>query len=218
VHCFIDHSRFAPADEATRRRVREELGSRPDEKLIACIGHVIPRKGQDIAVAAMPTILAQFPQSRLVCAGFLQQPYSASVKQLAFDLGIEDRVSFVGLRQDVPQIVASVDLCVQPSREEAQGLAALEATACGTPVVASRVGGLPECIIDGQSGLLVPREDPIALGEAVNRVLSDEQLRATVRSIGPAHVAANFSRQSQVDKVEQVLARFARRRKRRRAA
>jgi glycosyltransferase involved in cell wall biosynthesis len=103
------------------------------------------------------------------------------------------KVLFTGLRDDVPAVTAALDVAVLPSYREAQGLALLEAMALRRPVVATNVGGVPEMVQDGVTGLLVPPHDPVALGVAVARLLTDHPLADMVARAGHDFVHANFS-------------------------
>jgi glycosyltransferase involved in cell wall biosynthesis len=103
------------------------------------------------------------------------------------------KVLFTGLRDDVPAVTAALDIAVLPSYREAQGLALLEAMALRRPVVATNVGGVPEMVQDGVTGLLVPPRDAQALGRAIARLLTDHPLADMVARAGHDFVHANFS-------------------------
>ena len=103
------------------------------------------------------------------------------------------QVLFTGLRDDVPAVTAALDVAVLPSYREAQGLALLEAMALRRPVVATNVGGVPEMVTDGVTGLLVPPRDPVALGDAIARLLTDHPLADMLARAGHDFVHANFS-------------------------
>jgi glycosyltransferase involved in cell wall biosynthesis len=103
-------------------------------------------------------------------------------------LGIAPRIHLMGHRDDVPRILRSVDVFCLPSRQEGLGTSVLDAMAAGTPVVATRGGGIPEMVEEGRSGLLVPRGEPIPLGDTLARVLADEALRRRLIQGGRARV------------------------------
>ena len=112
----------------------------------------------------------------------------AALEERARQLGLA-RARFLGLRDDKAELLAACDALVLPSRKEGLGVAALEAMACGRPVLASRVGGLAETVVDGETGLLVAPEDPEALAEAITRLQGDVALRERLGAAGPARVA-----------------------------
>src|SRR5439155_11516363 len=102
------------------------------------------------------------------------------------------RVTFAGRRDDIPAVTAALDVAVLPSYREAQGLSILEAMALSRPVVASAVGGIPEMIDDGRTGLLVPPRDAAALGDAIARLLTDHPLADTLARAGHDLVYERF--------------------------
>jgi glycogen(starch) synthase len=146
------------------------------EPRILCLGRVVEEKGFDIALDAFPKILEQFDNARLVVAG--DGIARASLQERATRLGIDRRVDFVGWvdAARVPELINGSTVVVVPSRwEEAFGLVALEAGQMARPVVGTRVGGLPEVVDDGETGIVVPKEDPAALAEAVIGLLTDRE-------------------------------------------
>jgi glycosyltransferase involved in cell wall biosynthesis len=126
-------------------------------------------------------------------------PERAALTQLAGELGLDDRVRFLGRREDAADLLAACDVFVLPSRLEGLGVAALEAMAARRPVVASAVGGLAEAIVDGETGLLVPPDDVDALATALVRLVDDAVLRDRLGSAGPQRIADAYSAQQMVD-------------------
>jgi glycosyltransferase involved in cell wall biosynthesis len=119
-------------------------------------------------------------------------------------LGLTDRVHFTGLRKDVPQILAAAAVSVLPSISEGISNTLLESMAAGVPVVASRVGGTPEVIEDGEHGLLVPPNDPEVLAGAISRVLGDPILAAKLGANGRRRVTQEFSFEAVVRQTEDL--------------
>ncbi|MCR8670819.1 glycosyltransferase [Agrococcus sp. HG114] len=173
----VDAQRFLPKPVASRHEVRRRLGVLPDEGLVVCVGRVQPLKGQDLAVR----MLEHLDDAVLVIAGDAvpgDERYLESLHDIARELGVEGRVRHIGSveRDALAQLLDAADVVVVPSRSESFGLVPLEAAACGTPVVASRVGGLVESVIDGETGVLIDSRDPAEWADAVDAILEDTEL------------------------------------------
>lgn len=149
---------------------REELVIPLQRKLIGFVGRLIHAKGCDLLIHAIASIGRNAHDCCLVIVG--EGPERASLEQLAKKVGISDIVSFCGFRSDTEYIYGSLDLLVLPSREEGTPLVMLEGMSQGVPIVATRVGGIPEVIKDRVNGLLVPSDDLSALAEAIVESLS----------------------------------------------
>jgi glycosyltransferase involved in cell wall biosynthesis len=142
-------------------------------------------KGLDVLLRAVALLHEDFPALRLELAG--EGPERGALEALARSLGIADSVVFAGFL-DRMSLTRSLERCtafVLPSRSEPFGIAVVEALAAGAPVVASRVGGIPEIITDGHNGLLVPPENPAALADALRTILSAPDLRSRLSEAGP---------------------------------
>jgi glycosyltransferase involved in cell wall biosynthesis len=167
----------------------EEYGFEPGSPMVGVVARLEPEKGHQTLIDAWPLVLARVPEARLLVIGEGSRREALEAQARELDLlgdectgdacvgtrraRPEARVVFTGLRDDVPAVTAALDVAVLPSYREAQGLAILEAMALSRPVVASRVGGIPEMIEDGVTGLLVPPRDPEALAAAITRLLLD---------------------------------------------
>lgn len=177
----VDTTRFRPMDQA---ECRKRLGMGPGRVLLY-VGRLERLKGVDILFRAMAA-LDDAPDVRVVViGGFANNPELDRLKRIAAQLGISDRVDFVGsLPQDrLPDYYNAADVCVLPSFYESFGLAALEAAACGKPVAASRVGGLPTIVKDGETGYLVAWRCPGPFQERLEVLLRNAPLR---RAMGEA--------------------------------
>lgn len=170
----------------------EEYGFEAGSPMVGVVGRLEPEKGQATLIDAWPRVLAQVPEARLLVVG--EGSRREALEAQAEALGLlgdactgdacvgtrharpNARVVFTGRRDDVPAVTAALDVAVLPSYREAQGLVILEAMALSRPVVASAVGGIPEMITDGVTGLLVPPRDPQALADAIVRLLRDHPL------------------------------------------
>ena len=151
-------------------------------------GALVDPKGQEI-LARAARILA--PEDRILIAG--EGPLRADLKAAIKREGVEGKVILLGHRQDVADLYAASDAYVQPSKNEGLGTAMLDAMAWRLPVVATAAGGIPEAVIDGETGLLIPSRNPYLLGEALKRVLRDDLLASSLVCAAYRLVVAEFS-------------------------
>ncbi|MEO1766411.1 glycosyltransferase [Thiobacter aerophilum] len=184
----VDLKRFDPAQVTPT--LRQALGLAPDVLLVGTLAILRNKKGHRDLLAAIPRVLARLPQVHFVIAG--DGPQEAKLKAEAANLGLSAHVHFLGLRRDVPEILRALDLFVLPTREEALGTAFLEAQAMGVPVIGTRVGGVPETIREGETGLLVPPHDPERLAAALLELLENPGKRAAFARAARPWVAAHF--------------------------
>ena len=170
----------------------------------ALVGH----KGQRHLVAAAAQVVREVPDARFLILGEgeLRTPLERQVREL----GLDRHVLLPGFRPDAIGLQKSFDVFAMSSVTEGLGSAMLDAMACGTPVVATRAGGIPEAVTDGQEGLLVPPEDPRALAGAIVRLLRDADLRRRLGAAGRARVAAEFSVETMVGRTLAAYERLLR--------
>lgn len=167
IHNFVDTERFKPAPS---KAVRSRLAPK-GEKIVAHVSNFRPVKRTADVIRVFSIIRREVP-AILVLIG--EGPDVASAKQLTAQLGMESDVLFLGLQVEVERLLPSADLLVLPSEMESFGLVALEAAACGVPVLATRQGGLPEVVEDGETGFLTPVGDIEAMARAGIASLSNE--------------------------------------------
>ena len=196
IHPGVD---FAPWIAARAKR-----DGRFDCDILA-VGHYNRLKGQDLLVRAMPLLKAAHPGALLRVVGRDVERLSPLVKEL----GVESSVELLGERRDVPELMARARLFAMPSRQEGLATVVIEAQAVGVPVVATRVGGLPEAVEHGVSGLLVAPESPEALAGAISGVLSDSGLAARLAAGGMASAMKGFSIEAAADRLEAFYASLA---------
>ncbi len=161
----------------------EEYGMEPGSQIVGVVARLEPEKGHPTLLEAWPMVLRAVPDAYLLIVG--EGSRRDALEAQARELQIAHRVVFTGRRDDVPAVTAALDVAVLPSYREAQGLSVLEAMALSRPVVASNVGGIPEMIDDGVSGLLVPPHDAEALADAIIRLLQDHPYADTLGSSRP---------------------------------
>lgn len=163
------------------------------------------RYGAGVLVDAFAEVVERVPDARLVLAGGGSR--RARLEDRVRRLGLADRVEFPGEvpHTDVPDLLRRCDVLANPSRSESFGVVLLEAAACGLPVVATRVGGTAETVVDGVSGLLVPVDDPSALAEALVGLASDPERRRAMGEAGRAMVVADYEWDGCVERMLAVL-------------
>jgi len=191
IRNFVDTTRFYPRPAKMCKQKYAPEG----EKLVAHLSNFRPVKNV-IGVVQMFAQLRRRMPAKLLLIG--DGPQTAEAYSLAQSLGIKSDVKFLGNRDDVDEILCAADAFLLPSHYEAFGLAALEAMACGVPVVASRVGGVPELIDDGVTGFLVGPDDYEAGGERLYQILSDEKVAKEIRDAGLKSVQDNFTAEAVV--------------------
>lgn len=172
IHNGVDTTRFAPAD---RVAARGALGLAPERPLVGTVGRLDPVKDQAGLVRAFARLRAHGGDAALVIAG--DGPCRDELVGLVSSLGLGGHAFLLGERQDIPRVLAALDLFVLPSIAEGISNTLLEAMATGLPIVATRVGGNPELVEDGVNGILVPRQNPDALASTIGRYLDDARLR-----------------------------------------
>ncbi|MFQ5762511.1 MAG: glycosyltransferase family 4 protein, partial [Candidatus Bathyarchaeia archaeon] len=177
----LDHSLF---DNAGSPEVFRRKWSIPEE-LILYVGHISARKGLTYLVRALPKVVAEHPNAKLVLVG-VDRGWLQRLRAIARREGVEDSLVYTGYLpdSDLSAAYSAADLFVIPSLHEAFGLVLLEAMGFGVPVVATRAGGIPYVVEDGREGLLVRPGSSRELAEAMLRVLGDRGLAATLRSNG----------------------------------
>ena len=173
-----------------------------DESIIGTVARLVPEKGCEYGIKAMPHILKEFPDTRLIIVG--DGPLRPTLEELCRELGVADRIMFLGYRKDVEGLVADFDIFMMPSLTEGLSLALLEVMALGKPSVATEVGGTPEVIRSGTNGLLVPSKDERALARAVGDLLSSEIQAQKMGMMAKETVAKGFTAKLMADKTMDV--------------
>ena len=204
----VDLATFHPMDHAAARR---EIGY-GDGRLLLFVGRLERLKGVEIAIRALALLRdRQHDDVRLLILGEDSREGDESEKErlkaIATQMGVRDRVEFVGsvAHHELPFFYAAADVCVMPSYSESFGLVALEAQACGCPVVASGVSGLRSVVRDGVSGYLIDAHDPAAYAERIGRVLEDREIAQQMGRRGSL-LAQRFSWTRTADRLEELFA------------
>jgi len=186
----VVHSAVDPARLEVPPVPRANLGVPEGVPLLLSAGALVGHKDHDTLLRALPAVLEAFPEARLRIAG--EGALRPALEETIVALGLADRVALLGHRDDVPGLVRAADLYVSSSWSEGLGTSVLEALCCGTPVAATVAGGVPEMVIDGETGRLVPARDPGALAAAVVAALQDPDGARTMAERGRRHVEEHF--------------------------
>jgi len=213
----VDMSRFDGAPAGTA--LRSELGIPAEAPLVTVVSRLTRLKGIENFLEATAALKPRYPDARYLIVGETapyDRPYLTELTDLAASLGVADRVIFTGLRSDVPAVLGCADVAVMPSLNEALSNVLLESMAAGAPVVATRVGGTPEALIDGETGLLVPPGDSGAIATAVARLLDDRELATRLGRAARNLISTRFSVEQMVRSTEDLYMELLARKQRQR--
>lgn len=205
----VDTQVFHP--DQVDAEVRRELGIAPDDKVVGIVANINPVKGYEVFLAAAKMIKDTMPGVRFLIVGQTldtQVGYWHIVQSLMDSFGLEKDVVLAGRRTDVARMMSVMDVFVLTSKFEAAPIVLLEAAACGKPIVATRVGGIPELVNEGETAILVPPGDPGAVAEAVVRLLNDAEGARRMGASGRQWVVSRFDAAICADKHEEVYRRL----------
>jgi len=191
---------FSPLREVdTRDFLRREFSFAADDYLVGIVAALEDHKGHTYLIQASRILKEQAPKIKIIVVG--TGSLRMELDKQARDLGVEDMVFFLGFREDVPRILASLDLFVLSSHLEGMGTSLLDAMASRLPLVATQTGGIPEVVVDRETGLLVPPRDPEALAQAVLTLYRDRHLAARLADRGFEVVHRKFSAEGMAWKI-----------------
>jgi glycosyltransferase involved in cell wall biosynthesis len=199
----VDTARFAP-DAAARERLRAELGL-GDAFVWAMIGSFEPAKDHDTLLRSFALVLTQRPHTLLLLAG-RDEPLRSAMEALARELGVAERVRFLGVRRDVPALMNAADAVVLSSAWEGMPNVLLEASSCAVPVVATDVGGVREVVVTEQTGFIVAPRSPEKLTQAMLRLmaLSNDECKV-MGELGRAYIFATYSFERVIEQWEALI-------------
>jgi glycosyltransferase involved in cell wall biosynthesis len=203
IHNPVDLERWDP-ERLDRGGARARLGAAGARGLLlGVVAQLTPWKGQDTAIEALRLLCEQGRDAHLLLVGsakfvaratrFDNERYLARLHELVARAGLEERVSWLGEREDVPELVRALDVLLLPSWEEPFGRALIEAMALGVPVIATDVGGPPEILSDGREGYLLAPREPLAWAQAVGRLADDPDRAAAMGEAGRRRVREHFT-------------------------
>jgi len=188
---FIDGARLQPA--RSRDVVRRELGVADDDFLILCVGKISARKNQALLVRAFYALRQRGIRATLALVGGIDERYRRKVEEALRAGGASDDVKLLGLRRDIPDLLAASDCFALPSEREVMPVACWEAMAAGVPVVLSDFGGVREWLQDGEHAIVVHRGDRAALTDALGNLVADPELRRRLTAAARRKIASEYS-------------------------
>ena len=191
----------APASEHTNREATP---------IVSLVGRIAPWKGQDIFIHAAAEVLQSVPNVKFRIIGsplFGENDYEASLQRMSHELGIADHIKFLGFREDIPALLEETDLLVHASvLGEPFGQVVIEGMAAGKPVIATDGGALPEIVVPGETGILVPMGDAPAMARAIQDILNDKARAQRMGAAGQRRVQERFTIHHTAQKVEVLYA------------
>jgi glycosyltransferase involved in cell wall biosynthesis len=193
---------FPDIDVQEQARTRNEIGLSSDDQIVGAIGSLYPVKGHRYLIESIPSVIRACPAAKFLLVGRGDQ--EVALKDRIKQLGLERYVYFLGLRQDIGRLLSIMDIFVLPSLSEGLSVATLEAMASAKPVVATRVGGNPELVIEGETGMLVPSEDSGALAQSITTLLLDKDRARTFGQNGRRRVEQRFHINMMIDEYQKL--------------
>lgn len=204
----VDIAKFVPAARSNGVPERLQAYGRP---MVLSVRHLRPKQGLEYLIRAARLVADKMPRVLFVICGGGREPYQGQLKALVRELGLQDHVTFTGQvsRDEVADYFAACDVSVIPSVAEAAGNVILEAMACAKPVVGTRVGGIPEYLEDGVSGVLAEPRDPAALAEKILLLLADKELAQRMGQAGRERVERHFRFETMIGQIEGLYRELA---------
>jgi glycosyltransferase involved in cell wall biosynthesis len=199
LYSGVDLSRIP--DQPDGHEVRRRFGIAAEALVFGTVANLFARKGYEVMLRALPMILKSLPAVHYLIVGSGDAAYEARLRRLVRNLGLENHVHFAGFQESVFPCLAAMDVYVHPALMEGFGIAVLEAMALRKPVVATTTGGLPEIVQDGETGLLVPPDDPDALTKVISLLLRDSAHRMALGEAGRVRVATCFTMDAMMDRL-----------------
>jgi glycosyltransferase involved in cell wall biosynthesis len=201
IHSGIELDKFQEYTSAEKRKLKKEIGLPGDSFVLGTAGRLVPVKGPEFLIKASQTILSEHPRTYFVFAG--DGPLKEDLEKKATEAGVKKNIFFPGWRDDIVRILAAFDVFCLPSLNEGMGRVLVEAMAHGIPIVASDVGGIPDLVIHGKNGFLVPPKNPEELAKHIQILIQNEDERRKMGEAGKK-MAQRFSHYTMVIKIAEL--------------
>jgi glycosyltransferase involved in cell wall biosynthesis len=185
--------------------IKRDVGIDDSDIIIGCVSRITPEKGFEDFLDAAKLIAERFPQARFLIAGVAKEEYEETLKDKAMNLGLSQKIFFLGFKENIPEVMSVIDIFVFPSRQQ-EGLprVILEAMAASKVVVATSVGGNGEIVVKGLTGMLVAPKNPINLSEAISQLIVDREKRIAMGKAGRSHVEQFFDNKKFFSQLEGI--------------
>lgn len=200
----VDLEKFKIAPD---RNIRSSLGINESDIVIMHVANFKKVKGHTFLLTAFAGLFKSYPNTKLVLIG--EDEFNGELQRMAQELGIGNAVLFLGKRGDVPQLLKTADICVLPSLSEGMSNAILEYMVCAKPVVATAVGGNPETVEDGVTGILVPPKDSASLQTALEKLIVNKNLREAMGQAGEERIRKIFELNKMIEKYQTTFMKLA---------
>lgn len=200
IHSGVEVDHYMKAEVNVEEK-KKTLGIDPKVLVVGTVGWLLPIKGPIYLLRAMERVWLNHPEIQLIFVG--KGDLENELRKKASQIGVTKKVKFLGWRDDIPEIMHILDVFVLPSLNEGMGRVLIEAMAAGKPIIASNVGGIPDLVIQGQNGLLVPAKDIKALAEGIEYLLENQRERIEMGEKG-RKMATNYGVNSMVEKIDRL--------------
>lgn len=200
IHSGVNVKKFIDAgvDAVSKRK---HLGIKPTETVVGTVGWLLPIKGPTYLLKAMQQVWLDYPDVKLIYVG--KGELEISLKTMADTMGVQEKILFMGWRDDVHEIMQTFDIFVLPSLNEGMGRVIVEAMAAGKPVVASNTGGIPDLVVEGETGFLVNPGDIAGIAKAIERLLENRNLKEAMGQAGQQRCHM-FSEELMIEKIDKL--------------
>jgi glycosyltransferase involved in cell wall biosynthesis len=194
----VELDRFKELDPDQKRNVKKGLGLSDNSFIVGTAGRLMPVKGPQYLIKAARYVISKYPETFFIFMG--DGRLRQNLEKEAFSLGIKENIIFMGWRNDVANIISIYDVFALPSLNEGMGRVLVEVMALGKPIVASNVGGIPDLVIDGKNGFLVPARNPKELAKYIQILIEEDEKREKMGLAGKMS-AQNFSNEIMVERI-----------------
>jgi len=197
IYSGIELDKFRVRVDLEQKRM--SLGIEQGELVLGVVGRLAEGKGHEFVIQAIPAVVQEIPRVKFIFVG--DGPLKTNLEKLAEGLGVKDKVIFTGERNDIPELLRVFDVFCLASLYEGMGRVILEAQVAGKPVIATKIGGIPDVVVENKTAILVEPKDSSGLADAVIKLLKDENLRRQMSKAAEEFVDYHFSAQKMVEDI-----------------